>query len=123
VTAAITAAEIWPHVDAGSLRVLAVLDDARAPPFLNAPTLGEAGVPVRFKLWRGLMGPPDLDAAQQTWWHEVAARVIRTSVWQEYLRRNGQSDGFLPGEPFLAFLEGEWDWYDKHLRLAGLIAA
>jgi putative tricarboxylic transport membrane protein len=77
---------------------------------------------VTFKLWRGLMGPPDLTRVQTAWWHQLAEAVSRTGAWRQYLTRNGQSDGFLPGEPFQVFLESEWDWYEKHLRLAGLIA-
>ncbi len=114
-------AEVLPHVEAGTLRVVAALDEQRIQPFPEVATLAEAGAPVTFKLWRGLMGPPDLSAEQQSHWHSVAEAVTRTAAWQDYLRRNGQYDGFLPGEDFKDFLETEWNWYEEHLGLAGLL--
>lgn len=117
------AAEVLPHVEAGTLRVLAALDDRRLDPFPDVPTLAEAGAPVTFALWRGLMGPPGLAADVQARWHAVADAVRRTAAWQGYLARNGQKDGFLPGAPFGAFLDTEWAWYETHLGLAGLLPA
>lgn len=117
------AAEILPHVEAGTLRVIAALDDRRLDPFPDVPTLAEAGAPVTFALWRGLMGPPGLAPDMEACWHAVADAVRGTAAWRSYLARNGQKDGFLPGAPFSAFLETEWAWYEKHLGLAGLLPA
>jgi putative tricarboxylic transport membrane protein len=115
------AAEILPHVEAGTLRVLATLDDERRPRFSQVPTLAEVGAHVSFRLWRGLMGPPGLSAADQARWHEIGNAVRRTQVWQAYLIRQGQEDSFLPGDAFRAFLDEEWDWYERHYGLAGLL--
>jgi putative tricarboxylic transport membrane protein len=114
-------AEILPHVEAGTLKVVAVLDAERRQPFGDVPALTEVGVPVAFNLWRGLIGPAGLSDAQQERWHEAAARLRETEAWQSYLKRNGQADGYLPGKPFADFLDTEWVWYEKHLRLAGLL--
>ena len=115
------AAEILPHVEAGTFRVIAALDEVRLEPFADVATLSEVGVPVTFNLWRGLMGPPGLGADAQRHWHEVAGAVVDTSAWRTYLDRYGQRDGFLPGAAFATFLEAEWDWYEEHLGLAGLL--
>ncbi len=116
-------AELLPLVEAGRIRVLAVLDGERRRPFVSAPTLTEHGLAVSFALWRGLIGPAGLSAAQQRHWHELAATVTRTQAWQDYLHRNGQSASFLPGAAFGDFLEAEWRWYETHLGLAGLLPA
>ncbi|MGA0543125.1 tripartite tricarboxylate transporter substrate-binding protein [Neotabrizicola sp. VNH66] len=115
------AAEILPHVEAGTLRVLAALDDARLPAFPDVPTLGEAGVPVTFQLWRGLMAPPGVSPEAQARWHAIIEKVRGTRAWADYLARNGQADAYLPGPAFCAFLDREWDWYRSHLGLAGLL--
>lgn len=117
------AAEILPQVEAGALRVIAALDERRLEPFPDVPTLAEAGVPVSFDLWRGLMGPPGLSDDGQARWHELARQVTRTEAWRAYLARNGQSDGFLPGDAFAAFLDDQWAWYEMHLGRAGLLPA
>ncbi len=117
------AAEILPHVEAGTLRVVAVLNAERSAAFPDVPTLGEAGVPVTFQLWRGLMGPPDLSEDVQAHWHAIIERLRGSDAWKQYLARNGQTDAFLPGRRFSEFLEAEWAWYEKHLGMAGLLPA
>ncbi len=115
------AAEILPHVEAGTLRILAALDDERRPGFPDFPTLAEAGARVTFKLWRGLMGPPGLSGQAQARWHDIASAVRGTKAWSAYLTKQGQEDSFLPGEGFSAFLEEEWDWYERHYRIAAML--
>lgn len=115
------AAEILPHVEAGTLTVVAALDDRRQPAFPDVPTLGEAGVPVTFNLWRGLMAPGGVSQEAQGEWHDWVERLRQTTAWADYLARNGQADAFLKGADFAAFLEEEWAWYEKHLGLAGLL--
>ena len=115
------AAEVLPHLASGSLKPVAALDETRLPAFPAVATLGEAGLPIAFKLWRGLMGPAGLTADQQADWHARLARLRETESWRAYLRRNGQIDDFLPGAPFAAFLDTEWDWYARHLGMAGLL--
>lgn len=117
------AAEILPHVEAGTLRVIAALGAERSEAFPDIPTLAESGVPVTFNLWRGLMGPPDLAAEDQARWHAVIDKMRGSDAWKTYLARNGQADAFLPGSAFRDFLDGEWNWYEKHLGMAGLLPA
>ncbi len=117
------AAEILPHVEAGTLRVIAALSARRSEAFPDIPTLAEAGVPVTFHLWRGLMGPPDLAQDDQARWHAIIDTMRQSEAWQAYLARNGQADAFLPGQAFRDFLDGEWDWYERHLGMAGLLPA
>ncbi|WP_171060717.1 tripartite tricarboxylate transporter substrate-binding protein [Poseidonocella sp. HB161398] len=117
------AAEILPHVEAGTMTVIAALDGARRPAFPEVPTLGEAGLPVSFQLWRGIMGPGGLSEEAQAAWHAHFERLRDSTAWRSYLARNGQEDAFLPGRDFRDFLETEWDWYEKHLGLAGLLPA
>ena len=115
------AAEVLPHIEAGILKPVAALDTERVAAFPELPTLAEAGAPVTFRLWRGLMGPADLSPGDEAAWHATIDALRRTEAWKAYLTRNGQADGFLPGEGFKAFLEDEWAWYEKHLGLAGLL--
>jgi putative tricarboxylic transport membrane protein len=114
-------AEVKPHLEAGTFRAVAALDTSRLPALPDVPTLGEAGAEVTFKLWRGLMGPPGLDAAQQARWHAIVAAVRATSAWRNYLKQQGQTDDPVAGEGFVRFLETEWDWYARQFARAGLL--
>jgi putative tricarboxylic transport membrane protein len=115
------AAEVLPHIEAGRLRPIAALDLTRLPRFPDVPTLAEAGVPVTFRLWRGLIGPGGLSAEARERWDALIAAAVRMPAWRDYLDRNGQTDDLLMGEGFAAFLETEWDWYERQLGRAGLL--
>ncbi len=117
------AAELEPHLHNHSVRLIAALYTERRPVFPDVPTLAEAGVPVTFTMWRGLMAPAGLAAQDAAAWHETLRHVTHTNTWQTYLRQNGQTGSYLPGADFTAFLDREWDWYQHHFRLAGLLPA
>ena len=51
------AAQSLPHVKAGKLRVLAVLDNQRDPDLPDVPTAKEEGVDVVYLMWRGILAP------------------------------------------------------------------
>ncbi|MER2533689.1 MAG: tripartite tricarboxylate transporter substrate-binding protein [Rhizobiaceae bacterium] len=116
-------AEFLHHVEDGRLRAIAVLDDIRHAPFADAMTMAEAGAPVRFCLWRGLMGPPALAMADRRRWWDIADAVRSTRAWRAYLTRNGQHDSFLTGDAFAMFLDEQRGWYREEMVRAGLIAA
>jgi tripartite-type tricarboxylate transporter receptor subunit TctC len=46
-----------PHIKAGKLRALAVLDDVRQSDLPDVPTAKEAGVDVVYTTWRGALAP------------------------------------------------------------------
>ena len=114
-------AETLPRIRSGDFRALAVLDSERIAGLPDLATLAEAGTNVMFRLWRGLIGPPGLTADQTAHWLAVVAAARQTDSWRAYLADNVQTDDPLDGPAFGTFLETEWDWYAKHLGLAGLI--
>jgi len=50
-------AALLPHIIAGKLRPLAVLDNKHDPDLPNVPTAMEEGVNVVFLIWRGVLAP------------------------------------------------------------------
>jgi tripartite-type tricarboxylate transporter receptor subunit TctC len=55
--AMIFTAQGMPHIQAGKLIPLAVLDDKRDPDLKNVPTVKEEGVNVVFTMWRAVLAP------------------------------------------------------------------
>lgn len=53
----VSAGEVAAHVQAGKLRLLAVMGDKRAAMFPDAPTLKEKGIDFTVAGWRGLLAP------------------------------------------------------------------
>ena len=57
-------AAIAQHIQAGTLRPLAVADSRRLPTLPAIPTIAESGYPdVRFDNWFGIVGPKNMPAA------------------------------------------------------------
>ncbi len=56
---------VWPHVKAGKLRALAVVEASRSKSAPDVPTVGESGIPgyAMPDLWLGFLGPRGLSPA------------------------------------------------------------
>lgn len=94
------------QIRAGAVRVLAVTGDRRVPG-VDAPTLAQAGVDLRFTNWRGLVAPPGLGEGQQQRLVGLATRLHESTGWRGALRDYGWTDAFLTGTRFGAFLAQE----------------
>jgi putative tricarboxylic transport membrane protein len=98
--------EYRDQIEAGTLRVLAVTSAARLPS-VDAPTLSEAGVDVKFSNWRGIVAPPGISDGDRGRLVELFTNLHGTPQWREALARNGWTDAFAPGAQFGTFLEEE----------------
>jgi putative tricarboxylic transport membrane protein len=116
-----TPVEVLQYLNAGSLRAVAALDEARLPRFPDVATLAEAGCPVTFQLWRGLMGAPALSRAGRDRFLEIVRRARSARPWRDYLAATGQGDDPLEGDQFAAFLDRQMDWYRAQFARAGLL--
>jgi putative tricarboxylic transport membrane protein len=96
------------QVRAGAVRVLAVTGDQPVPG-IDAPTLRDAGVPLGFANWRGLVAPPGLSPGQRDRLADLVDRVHDTSAWREAEQANGWTDDYLTGSAFGRFLMVESD--------------
>ncbi|MGN6576221.1 MAG: Bug family tripartite tricarboxylate transporter substrate binding protein [Nocardioides sp.] len=94
------------QVRAGAVRVLAVTG-AEPVPGVDAPTLREAGVPLEFANWRGLVAPPGLTTAQRRRLVSIVTKMHDSPSWQAAARANGWTDDFLTGPAFGSFLAAE----------------
>ncbi|MBB5156586.1 Bug family tripartite tricarboxylate transporter substrate binding protein [Saccharopolyspora phatthalungensis] len=111
--------EYRDQIEAGELRVLAVTGPERIPG-VDAPTLTEAGVDVKFTNWRGVVAPPDMPEPDRKKLVALFDRLNRTPEWQEALRRNGWTQAYQPGPEFGAFLRQENDRVASVLKELGL---
>jgi putative tricarboxylic transport membrane protein len=102
-------------VHAGRLKIIASLAAADEP----SPGVGrlvDTGVGVSFALWRGLIGPGQLDSATIQRW-EAWVRAIRlTAAWKAYLANDGVRDAPSSADEFGALLDAELPRYANWLR-------
>ncbi|WP_068279889.1 Bug family tripartite tricarboxylate transporter substrate binding protein [Aldersonia kunmingensis] len=95
--------EYIDQIEAGQIRVLAVSGAERAPG-IDAPTLTEAGVPLEFTNWRGVLAPPGISDEARAAMVAALTELHGTEEWKEALVRNGWTDAFVTGPEFEQFL-------------------
>jgi tripartite-type tricarboxylate transporter receptor subunit TctC len=100
----------WPgqfasHVEAGTLKVLAVTSADRIPLLPDVPTAKESGVDVDITMWRGLAAPkgtpPEVVAA-------LEASAKKAAASEEFVKASeklGFTPAFLPSSDFGTLIE------------------
>jgi putative tricarboxylic transport membrane protein len=99
-------AEFAPHIEAGTIRALAISSAVRLPG-LDLPTLREQGVDVEFENWRSVVAPPAISRGDRDRLDALIADMVRSPEWREALRRYRWLDRYLSGRPFAEFVSAE----------------
>ena len=103
------------HIDAGTIRVLAVSSASRIPG-LDAPTFLEQGVNVEIENWRSVVAPPGVSAAERQELERIIGNMARSDAWRATLARYRWNDRYLAGTEFARFTASE------EARIEGLLA-
>jgi putative tricarboxylic transport membrane protein len=90
-------------ISGGALRVIGTFA-AEADPGSLAPTLREQGIPVTFRLWRGLVGPPSMEDAAIKRWVGALGAAVSTSVWMDYIVSDRVRASYLSASEFRSLL-------------------
>jgi putative tricarboxylic transport membrane protein len=109
VDAGISAISEWAdQVEAGKMRVLAV---STAEPVDVAgkqiKTLKEQGIDVEITNWRGVVAPPEIDAADRDAAIAAMKKLHDSPQWKQMLEKNQWTDFFKTGEDFDSFMKSE----------------
>ena len=115
-----SASEFLDQVQAGQLRYLAVSSDKRIAG-IDAPTFKEVGIDLVFSNWRGVVAPPGITAAERQALAAAIDRMVKSTQWQDILKKRGWLDAYMPTEQFEAFLKNEDARVNETLRAIGLI--
>jgi putative tricarboxylic transport membrane protein len=76
--------EVEGHVEAGTVRILAVLSDRRLGGMLaDVPTAGESGFPVTWPTWRGFYVPDGLSEEAYARWVDRLGTMAMSPAWDE----------------------------------------
>jgi len=90
-------------VDAGQVKVIGVMANARMDMYPDAPTLKEAGVDWVFENWFSLVAPPRLPAAVRTRILEAAGKAHQSAGVRDLMRARGIVPIWETPESFKAF--------------------
>lgn len=116
------ASEVGGQLDAGQIRLLAVMSAQRLPGrFANIPTAKEQGVDVEWPIVRGFYGPPQMPDAAYNYWVDALRRLHAHPAWPE--QRNGQGlfEFNMVGEEFAALARQRVAEYRQLARDVGMV--
>ncbi|MGE3886765.1 MAG: tripartite tricarboxylate transporter substrate-binding protein [Vicinamibacterales bacterium] len=108
-------AELAPHIEAGSVRPLAISSAGRLPG-LDVPTFLEQGVDVQIENWRSVVAPPGVSAVERERLEQIMDAMVRSPQWQDALARYRWNDRYLAGTAFARFSAAE------EARVEGILA-
>ena len=120
VTAGISGlGEFAAQIKSGKLRALAISSDKRVPG-VDIPTLKEQGVDVEMVNWRGIFGAPGITDAQRKELTDVVGKAVKSTSWQDTLKRNEWTDLYLAGDQFKTFLDADIQRIEKIIAGLGM---
>ncbi|MDQ8023872.1 MAG: tripartite tricarboxylate transporter substrate binding protein [Moraxellaceae bacterium] len=112
--------EVRAQVQAGNLRILAVMDDKRDELFPDVPTFTEQGLPVSFSTWRGLALPLGVPAEHKARLHDAFKRAFDSPAFREAARKASLNLDYQEGPEFARFLDQNYADVAAVMRALGL---
>ncbi len=116
------ASEVGGQLDAGAIRLLAVMSAQRLPGrFANTPTAKEQGVDVEWPIVRGFYGPPQMPDAAYNYWVDAIRRLQAHPTWPEQRNAQGLFEFNMVGEEFAALARQRVAEYRQLARDVGMV--
>lgn len=103
------------HVEAGNLRVIAVMSDKRVPQFPDVPTLKEQGfdADTSWQQMRGVIGPKGIPEPIKAKLADAIHKAMQTPSLQAYMEESALVDAFQGPAEFTAYA-AQQDKLTKH---------
>jgi putative tricarboxylic transport membrane protein len=113
--------EIRAQLDAGRLRLLAVVGEERLPQFPELPTAREQGIDLAVRKFRGLAGPkgtpPEVIAA----WEAAVPKLLDDPAYRKIYTENSLQPGFIPHGEYIKFMESFGKDTEAFLKDSGVV--
>ena len=112
VTGLLTAQSL-PHIQAGKLRPLAILDTKRHPDLPDVPTSVEQGINVTYTIWRGVLAPK---GTPRPIIERLAAAIKKTTEDKAFIagiKKLGDEPGYLGPDEFAKEWQREYELHKE----------
>jgi len=114
--------EFVEHIDAGTMKALAVSSAEPAANLPDVPTITEEGYDVVLTNWRGLLAPTGISDGDRDALIDTVTEMHDSEAWTTELETRGWADAFLTGDEFSTFLEGNITEVTTTLQNIGLVS-
>ncbi|HSA79459.1 MAG TPA: tripartite tricarboxylate transporter substrate-binding protein [Geminicoccaceae bacterium] len=114
--------EAQGFMDAGDIRVLAVLSEERLPGDLaDLPTAKEQGIDAIGANWRGFYGPGEMSEDAYAYWTDAIQKVYESDAWKKTMAANGLMPLGLYGDELQEFVANQIADIEALSREIGII--
>lgn len=113
--------EFLQHIEAGTMRALAVSSEKPVAQLPDVPTITEAGYDVVLTNWRGVIAPGGISDAEKAELVRIVTDLRDSQAWTDELETKGWTDAFLTGAEFDDFLTGNIEEVTGTLKNIGLV--
>jgi putative tricarboxylic transport membrane protein len=113
--------EFVEHIEAGTMRALAVSSEEPVELLPDVPTIIDEGYDVTLTNWRGVIAPPEIADADRAALIDLVTQLHDSAAWTAVLEEKGWTDAFLTGDDFGSYLEGNITDVTTTLKDIGLI--
>ena len=113
--------EIGPQLEAGRIRLLAVVGEARLPQFPDLPTARERGIDLAVRKFRGLAGAKGTSPEIIAQWEAAIPRLLDDPEYKKIYLANGLQPGFIPHAEYVGFIEKFGKETEAFYKQAGVI--
>ena len=113
--------ELRSQLDAGNLRLLAVVGDDRLERFPDVPTVREQGIDLAVRKFRGLAGPKGMPADVIAAWETAIPALLDDPEYRKLYTENSLQPGFMPHAEYVRFMDAFGRETETFLRDSGVI--
>ena len=104
--------EVAPHVEAGKLKIIAVMADKRSEKFPNVPTLKEKGIDLSIGTWRAIGAPAATSDDAVKLLHDAFAKGMKEKAFVDFMNGRGLTIRYLPTQELTEFVARERPFYE-----------
>jgi len=112
--------EVIAHVNAGKIRILAIMADERHAGFDDVPTLKEKGVDLAVATWRGIVAPKGTPEDIQKILRESAKNTAEDAVFRESLAKMNLTWSYLDGPEYKAVIDKDNAFFKDIMTKLGI---
>jgi tripartite-type tricarboxylate transporter receptor subunit TctC len=104
--------EVASHVEAGKLKIIAVMADKRNAAFPDVPTLKEKGIDLAIGTWRAIGAPASTPDDAVTVLHDAFANGMKEKSFIDFMNTRGLTIRYMSTKELTEFVARERPFYE-----------
>ena len=104
--------EVAQYVEAGNMKILAVMADKRNPKFPNVPTLKEKGIDLSIGTWRAIGAPAGTSDEAVRILHDAFAKGVQEKSFVDFMNSRGLTIRYMNTKELTDFVARERPMYE-----------